>query len=432
MKRNFLRSFISILLSAVIICGIMSGCGNNDPDRPALTVWVYANEYKQKIEQSFCSDMSSLSWDVNIVTVPVDELDARLSAAQQDGCLPDVFMLSPDNLPYYIESPLTADLTALGFTADSSLYYDYTTAMSSDSEGALKALCWQPDPGLFLYRRSIAKFYLGTDDPAEIQERLSTWDGFLRTARTINEKSEGKTRMLAGVSELVMPYIFSDPEGWIGDDGLFRISQRANELLDYATSMYSESLTYNAEKWSETWLAGIKDPQAVFGYFSSGIGIESIMRKACGGTISGEGSFGDWAAIAGPSGYNWGGCWFAVSADSDMKSQASVFLEYFFSETSAMQKNCLVFGTFSPSRTTVEYIKYDPQFVDSFLSGQNYFVQMASAASDITSGKNTPYDKVIDELFVDCLESCAYGYMTREQAVDKLYSSVQAVYPELF
>jgi len=89
MKRNFLRSFISILLSAVIICGIMSGCGNNDPDRPALTVWVYANEYKQKIEQSFCSDMSSLSWDVNIVTVPVDELDARLSAAQQDGCLPD-------------------------------------------------------------------------------------------------------------------------------------------------------------------------------------------------------------------------------------------------------------------------------------------------------------------------------------------------------
>ena len=37
---------------------------------------------------------------------------------------------------------------------------------------------WQATPGLFAYRRSIAKDVLGTDDPAEVQTYLSDWDKF--------------------------------------------------------------------------------------------------------------------------------------------------------------------------------------------------------------------------------------------------------------
>jgi len=432
MKKQHLLRFVSVFIILIMICGIFSGCGKDSAPREVLTVWVYADDYKNIIEQTFGKDMSSLSWDINVVSVPVDELDSRMASALEDGTLPDVFMLSPDKLPFYMESPITADLSAMGFSPDSSLYYDYTTAMSTSSEGVLKALCWQPDPGLFVYRRSIAEYYLGTDEPVKIQAMLSDWNGFAETAQTLYEKSEGKTRMLAGVSELFMPYMFSDPDGWTDENGRFAVSEQAYNLIEYASQMYRSGYTYNAEKWSEAWLAGIDDSQAVFGYFSSGFGLESILRKACGGTIAGEGTFGDWAAIPGPAAYNWGGCWFAVSSTSQHKEQAATFLEYFFSETTAMQKNSLIFGTFSPSRTTVEHIKYDPQFADSFLSGQNYFVQMATAANNVTVGKNTPYDTVIDELFVDCLESCAYGHTTTEQAMDNLYTLVQTIYPELF
>ncbi len=432
MRNIITNRILSFILAAILLCGILSGCGKEEEIRPSLTVWVFADQYRQNIEQSFCTDMSSLSWDVDIVTVPVDELDERLALAAEEGTMPDVFMLSPDKLPTYLESDMTADLGALGFAPDSNLYYDYTTAMSTSKSGELKALCWQPDPGMFFYRRSIAEAYLGTSEPAKIQDMICNWDGFMDTARLISERSEGKTKMLAGVSELVMPYLFSDPVGWVGNDGTFAMSPKAHELLDYAQKMHSEQLCFNAETWSEAWLTGIEDSQSVFGYFSSGIGMESILRKACGGTIAGEGSFGDWAAVSGPAGFNWGGCWFAVADSSDMKQQAAIFLEYFFSETTAMQKNCLLFGTFSPSRITVEQVKYDPQFADSFLSGQNYFVQMAAAADRITVGAVSPCDKVIDELFTDILESYSYGYLTREQAENLLYNSVQTAFPDLF
>ncbi len=432
MRKSIINRISAVIIAVLLCLTAFVGCGEKEDTRPFLTVWVYSEGYKNEIERAFGSDMQSLSWRLNTVVVTADMLESRLADAAEDGAMPDVFMLSPDVLAYYLESGTTADLTELGFAPDDTGYYAYTTAMSTASDGKLHALCWQPDPGLFFYRRSLAKAYLGTDEPSELQQRLSTWEGFLETARVLSEKSEGVTHMLAGAGELVRPYMFSDPEGWINAEGRFAVSTRANELFGYAAQMYAENLIYEAEQWSEAWAAGIKDPQSVFGYFSSGIGMESILRKACGGTISGEGSFGDWAAVKGPSGYNWGGCWFAVSESSEMKAQAATFLDYFFTETEAMTKNCLVSGAFSPSKNVVEQIKYDAQFSDSFLSGQNYYAQMALAANDTLAGRMTPYDTAINERFTDCLEAYAYGYKSLDQAIDDLYSSVSAAYPELF
>ena len=38
-------------------------------------------------------------------------------------------------------------------------------------------------PGLFAYRRSIAKDVLGTDNPDKVQEALSSWDKFNSVAK---------------------------------------------------------------------------------------------------------------------------------------------------------------------------------------------------------------------------------------------------------
>ena len=43
-------------------------------------------------------------------------------------------------------------------------------------DGVQKGTTWQATPGLFAYRRSIAKDVLGTDDPTEVQTYLSDWD----------------------------------------------------------------------------------------------------------------------------------------------------------------------------------------------------------------------------------------------------------------
>ena len=103
-------------------------------------------------------------------------------------------------------------------------YYDYAIEAGRDDAGTLRAVCWQPDPGLFFYRRSIAKAYLGTDSPDEIGAMLSDWQGFLDTARTLRERSGGRTCMTAGIEDIMRAYLGSDTEGWVSGG---RLSARA-------------------------------------------------------------------------------------------------------------------------------------------------------------------------------------------------------------
>ena len=65
--------------------------------------------------------------------------------------------------------------------------YAYTKEIATDANGALKAVSWQAAPGLFAYKRSIAKEVLGTDNPDEVQTYVADWDKFNETATKMRE-----------------------------------------------------------------------------------------------------------------------------------------------------------------------------------------------------------------------------------------------------
>ena len=75
--------------------------------------------------------------------------------------------------------------------------YAYTQEIAS-ADGVLKGVTWQATPGLFAYRRSIAKDVLGTDDPDEVQAQLSDWDKFDAVAPKASEKGY---KMLSGFDD---------------------------------------------------------------------------------------------------------------------------------------------------------------------------------------------------------------------------------------
>lgn len=76
----------------------------------------------------------------------------------------------------YVDSDYTLDVRGdIGLTdADLSGQYPYTQDIAT-AGGKLKGVTWQATPGLFAYRRSIAKDVLGTDDPAQVQEAWVSW-----------------------------------------------------------------------------------------------------------------------------------------------------------------------------------------------------------------------------------------------------------------
>ena len=219
--------------------------------------------------------------------------------------------------------------------------------------------------------------------------------------------------------------------GWIEDDR-FAVSTRAAEFMEFAHTLYDEGLVYDAEQWSAAWVAGISDPRSVFGYFCSGFAMESVLKPASGGEIGGEGSFGDWAAVLGPQSYNWGGCWFAVREGSERMDEAAAFLQYFICEDEAMKKDCLIDGRFSANRTVVDEIKFDAQFSEPFLDGQNYYQLLAKAADRASMNGLSQWSQIIDEAFTDCVRDYACDKKGADEALGDFVLTVQTAYPDLF
>ena len=89
--------------------------------------------------------------------------------------------------------------------------YQYTKDIVS-VDGSQRGTTWQATPGLFAYRRSIAKDVLGTDDPAEVQTYLSDWDKFNDVAAQAAAKGY---KMLSGFDDAYRTFSNNVAAPWV-------------------------------------------------------------------------------------------------------------------------------------------------------------------------------------------------------------------------
>ena len=159
-----------------------------------LNIWCWNDEFQSRFNDYYpevaeiaadkstttLKDGTIVKWTIN----PNDnnnyqnKLDEGLlnqeSAADDDKI--DIFLVEADYALKYVDSDYTLDVKAdIGLTdADLAQQYQYTKDIVS-VDGSQRGTTWQATPGLFAYRRSIAKDVLGTDDPTEVQSYLSDW-----------------------------------------------------------------------------------------------------------------------------------------------------------------------------------------------------------------------------------------------------------------
>ena len=88
-------------------------------------------------------------------------------------------------------------------------------------------------------------------------------------------------------------------------------------------------------------------------------------------------------------------------------------------------------GEFAASSEIVSQVRYDPQFEDSFIGGQNYYQQLSVAAKGISMTNMTTYDSGIGGIFRTYMNQCAGGLKTPDQAVSDFRTSVRVAFPEL-
>lgn len=378
-----------------------------------LVVWSFTDEVQTMIDNYYKHDYPKT--DIDYTTMPFEQFPNRLDPVLSSGSeVPDVFALEIPFVSKYIEmgSEYLLDLTDV-YNEVKGKMVDYPAQVATYN-GRVYALSWQSVPGAMFYRRSLAKKYLGTDDPKEIQKMFSDWDKFIDTARKLNEESFGRCVVVSTTGDLFMPFKGARKNPWVVN-GKLVVDQAMIDYMKTCKIMKDEGLEGRQGQWSDGWFAGMKgelrneygNRVEVFSYFLPTWGLHYVLKPNAPQTS------GDWAMIPGPSVYYWGGTWLAANKNTKNPNLAKEIIKYLCTDDSFLEKWAKDTGDLVSNNNVVNKIKYS--YSEPFLNGQNYYAEFAKIANKVNGSLTQATDQAVEGIFGECVVE----YMNDEKSLNQ-------------
>lgn len=422
-----------------------------------LNIWGWNDEFQGLFETYFV-DAGHLPEDVevNFTIVPSDDnayqnaLDEALlsqESASDDEKI-DLFLVEADYALKYVNSDYTLDIiNDVGLTEDDIAgQYTYTQEIVTDSNGAIKGTSWQATPGLFAYRRSIAEDVLGTDEPAEVQEALSTWDGFYEVAEMA---SDNGYKMLSGYDDSYRTFSNNVSSPWVDSDNTIQIDDNIFTWIEQTKEFTDQDYNNGTSLWDDQWAADQGPDGEVFGFFYSTWGINfTLLGNALdtplpeGVTATGDpeafreatednGIFGDYGVVEGPQNYYWGGSWLCAAAGSDNLDLVQEIMRTMTTDKETLSTITQDTQDFTNNTEAMEELAADDDFESAFLGGQNHIALFAESAQGIDMSNISPYDQGLNEEIQTAFRDYFNGNVDYDTALNNFYTAAVEKYPDL-
>ena len=369
---------------------------------------------------------------VNWVITPSDngayqqKLDEALlnqeNAADDDKV--DMFLAEADYILKYAGSPFTQDIQALGVT-DFSNAYPYTVQAASDAEGVVKGVSFQCCPSALIYRRSIAKDVLGTDEPAEVQAKLDSWDKFNAVAADAAAKGY---LMTSSFAETYRVFSNNTTSPWVNENNELQFDDAIVAWMDQTEMFIENGYTLTSGIWDdETTAQMFADGKTMcfFGpawYFNFCMGNAQDPDKGC---------FGDWAICEGPQAHFWGGTWLLAPAGTDNPTMLADVMDTFINDEEVCSKLIENEAQFTNNQAVNAKYAEDPSFGNAFLGGQNDVALFVELAKNIKFENNTIYDQLLNEGLQNQMQEHYRGSVDKDTALKNFYNYVNETYPAI-
>ena len=370
-----------------------------------------------------------------------EDLDDRLSAQADpdtgsaiEGADPneriDLFVVDESYLRDYVESGWSLDVKeGAGLTEkELSDQFLYTQQMATDGSGRLKAVSWQATPGVFAYRRSIAKEVLGTDDPEKVQEAVSDWESFAETAQAVKEAGY---YMLSGYGDAYRVYADNVTSAWV-EDGALNIDPHLEEWAVQTREFAENGYTHGTEQWSDEWRADHTGDGEVFGFFYSSWGIHYTLQDKAEGETDGDvtSATGDYAVCRGPEPSHYGGQWIVAAAGSDDVELAGSIMRELTCNPETMKKITRDIREFTNTVSGMTELAQS-DYKAEVLGGQNPIPIYVESAKLLSKMHTTSYDDDLDMGFQVTMQDYFDGRVSEIDALETFRKVALSRYEEL-
>ncbi|MBQ2799178.1 MAG: carbohydrate ABC transporter substrate-binding protein [Ruminiclostridium sp.] len=348
-------------------------------------------------------------------------LQAQSGAAADDKV--DFFLAEADYILKYTNSDFTMDVSTIGVTT-ADTQYNYTVQAASDADGKVKGVSFQCCPSALIYRRSIAKDVLGTDDPAEVQKKLGTWADFDAVAAQAKEKGY---YMTASYVETFRTFSNNVSSAWVVN-GELNIDKAIEDWTTQAATYLDKEYTLPDGVWGDQKNAQMfaeGKTMCFFGpawYYNFCMGNAMDKEKGC---------YGDWAVTTGPQEHFWGGTWILAATGTDNPTIVADIMKAFTVNEDVCSALIENEAQFTNNSKVNEKYATDPKFGNAFLGGQNDVALFVELAKGIKFEHKTNYDQLLSEKYPEYMLDYFQKKITKDEALANFYKFVNDTYADV-
>lgn len=420
MKRKWALLMAGVMAFGMAMTGSAAEAETNTDLSGTLEVWGWTTDPEYQIE-AFEKAYPNVTVNYTMIGTDYDTKMQTIVDNRTEG--PDVFYADVKTVKNYIESDAWETLTDDPYNIDVSDSEDYTVKLGSDSDGNVKALSYQATPGGFWYKRDLAKKYLGTDDPDEISEMLSTTEGMLDVAEKLKAGSNGETHMFASYKDLWQFANYGMRSlAWVDGDK-FQMDDYIPEFFDLAKTVRDNGYDAKIDTWSEAWYASCAD-DSVFGYAEPTWGLQYVIQTGA------PDSEGNWGLASMPAAYFNGGSYLGVYQESQNKELAAEYVKFVCTNKDFLTQYANDKGDYTSLKSVNKEIA-DGGYEESWCAGQNTFKFFSDQMDKINTDIVTKYDDTIGNLMLNNVDLYLNGQLDKDAAIAQFKDDVASNYRRL-
>ncbi len=389
---------------------------SGDITADSFVVWGWNDDIKKILDSVYANDEAdNYSKIVFVNAGGADYYQTKIDELLKDAgndLYPDMMGLEIDYVQKYVQSGKLISLADLGVSADD-LKNQYKFNVDVCSTGGVQyASFWQATPGAWCIRADLAEKYLGTTDPAELQEMFKDWAAVEATAQKVYDASEGNCRLLSGWDDLNRVFMNNRKSGWYNADDVITVDDQVKGFFEEAKKFKDNNWTFETTQWSSDWDSmkggdGTADAKSALAFTGC-----PWFQYWCLPADSWEGQC---ITIKGPQDFYWGGTGLAVPEGCANKEIAASIIKYFTCDSESMQKiakfNADFINNAEANVALLDYSKTDDGKMlasgNGLMHSQNYVETYNTILNGMTVDTSivTAEDKMINDKISDFVKA---------------------------
>lgn len=318
------KKIVNTLLSASVIAAMMAGTfggfvsqaaeEETTSDEPVtITYWGWDSNFYEPMMEAYSELHPNVTFEPTAT-----EWGNMLTKAQQalasGSELPTIIPMDMTLIENWKKMDIMEDLTTYGLDTSqyNEIYMDAATTDDGKVIGLFENIC----PAGIAYKRDLAKEYLGTDDPAELQEMFSSYDAYVEKGKEVSEASDGEV-FLFHSGQAVAEWLYFASEVPNVTDGTINMTEKMTDVMGKLVDLRDAGAVDTYQNGTPEANATYADDNHIF-YPCPDWALTYYIESN-----DPDGS-GNWGLIKAPVGYTHGGTAMGItSASSDAEKQAA-------------------------------------------------------------------------------------------------------------